>query len=190
MPPPEREVFGDRVVEPESLVVPAGAVLGVRVLQAVSSETAGLDDRVEGVITRDVIASGRIAVPAGTRVLGSVTEVIRGGKMRGAARLGVRFHTLVLAGGDRVGLRVDPIVREAGGQGKASAAKIGGSAIGGAIIGGIMGGRKGAVLGGAAGAGAGATVVATGERPEAGLAEDAQVTVRLDEPIRIRIEGR
>lgn len=190
VPPPEREPFGDAIDEPEPLIVPAGAVLGVRVLHAVSSETAGLDDRVEGVITRDVIASGRIAVPAGTRVLGSVTEVTRGGKMRGAARLGVRFHTLVLAGGERVHLRVDPIVRESEGHGKASAAKIGGSAIGGAIIGGIMGGRKGAVLGGAAGAGAGATVVATSDRPEAELVEDAQVTVRLEEPIRLKIERR
>lgn len=175
--------------EPEPLVVPAGAVLGVRLLHGISSETAVVDDRVEGIIVRDVTVDGRTAVPAGTRVLGTVTDVVRAGKLRGAARVSVRFHTLALANGERVSLQLTPVVREEDGQGRASAAKIGGSTVGGAVIGGIMGGRKGAVLGGVAGAGAGTVVAASGSRPAAELIEGLQVTVRLEEPFRITIDG-
>ena len=50
-------------------------------------------------VTRDVVADGRVAIPAGARVVGAVTTVERGGKLKERARLGVRFHTLVLADG-------------------------------------------------------------------------------------------
>ena len=41
-----------------------------------------------------------------------MTLVERGGKMKDKARLGVRFHTLVLADGDQVPFRTDAIFRE------------------------------------------------------------------------------
>ena len=48
------------------------------------------------------VPNGRVAIPAGSRVLGSVSVVERGGKMRERARLGVRFHTVILADGTEV----------------------------------------------------------------------------------------
>ena len=172
------------------LHVPAGTVLGVRLITAVSSETAELEDRVEATVTRDVIADGRVAIPAGTKVLGSVNEVTRGGKFKERARLGVRFHTLVLADGARETVRVDAIVREGDSPARESAAKIGGGAVGGAIIGGIMGGRKGAILGGVAGAGAGSAAVAAGDRSVAVLTAGSPLSVRLDAPVSVTIERK
>ena len=55
------------------------------------------EDRVEARVTRDVKVSDRVAIPAGSRVIGAVTVVERGGKFKDAARLCFRFHTLVLA---------------------------------------------------------------------------------------------
>lgn len=176
--------------EPMELIVPSNTVLGVRLATAVSSETAAIEDRVDATVTRDVITNGRIAIPAGTRLLGSVNDVVRGGKFRETARLGVRFHTLVMDDGTRVPVRVDTIVREGNAPARASAAKIGASAVGGAIVGGIMGGRKGALLGGAAGAGAGTAVVATGDRSVAELVEGAPLSVRLTSPVTVMIEKR
>lgn len=177
-------------VEPRFRVlhVPAGTILGVRLITAVSSETAEVEDRVEATVTRDVIADGRVAIPAGTKVLGSVNEVTRGGKFKERARLGVRFHTLVLADGAREAIRVDAIVREGDSPARESAAKIGGGAVGGAIIGGIMGGRKGAILGGVAGAGAGSAAVAAGDRSVAVLTSGSPLSVRLDAPVGVTIE--
>ena len=170
------------------VVVPANAVLGVRLSTSLSSDTAEVEDRVEATVTRDVIADGRIAIPAGTKVLGSVNEVTRGGKFKERARLSVRFHTLVLADGTRETVRVDSVVREGDSPARDSAARIGGGAVGGAIIGGLMGGRKGAILGGVAGAGAGTAAVAAGDRSVATLTAGAPLSVRLDAPVTIRKE--
>lgn len=170
------------------LHVPAGAILGVRLNTSLTSDTAEIEDRVEATVTRDVIAEGRVAIPAGTKVLGSVNEVTRGGRFKERARLGIRFHTLVLADGARETVRVGAIVREGDSPTRASAAKIGGSAVGGAILGGIMGGKKGAILGGAAGAGAGTAAVATGDRSVAAMAAGSPLSLRLDAPVNITIE--
>ena len=170
------------------VLIPANAVLGVRLSTSLSSDTAEVEDRVEATVTRDVIAGGQLAIPAGTRVLGSVNGVTRGGKFKERARLSVRFHTLVLGDGTRESIRVDSIVREGESPVRETAAKIGGGAVGGAIVGGIMGGRKGAILGGIAGAGAGTAATAVGDRSVATLAAGSPLSVRLDAPVTIRRE--
>ena len=175
-------------IERLELVVPAGTVLGIRLNTAVTSENAEVEDRVEGTVTRDVVANGHIAIPSGTRVLGSVNEVTRGGKFKERARIGVRFHTLVLADGTRETMRVDAVVREGDSPVRESAAKIGIGAAGGAIVGGIMGGKKGALLGGAAGAGAGAATVAAGDRSIAAIATGTPLSIRLDAPVKVIID--
>ena len=177
-------------IEPALLEVrvPAGTVMGIRLATSVSSDTAEVEDRVEATVTRDVIAGGRVAIPAGTTLLGSVNEVTRGGKFKERARIGLRFHTLVLADGSRESVRVDPIVREGDSPTRESVAKIGIGAAGGAIIGGIAGGKKGAILGGLAGAGAGTAAVAAGDRSIAALASGSPLSVRLDAPVTLTIE--
>ncbi len=172
----------------EELVVPASSVLGLRVDTPLSSERSRLEDRVEARVSRDVTVDGRVAIPSGSRVLGSVTLVERGGKMRERARLGLRFHTLVLADGREVPLRTETIMREGDSPSSESARKIGGAAIGGAILGAIMGGGKGAVLGGATGAAGGGAVVMTGDRNAATLPAGTVVSVRLSSPAPIEVD--
>ena len=174
----------------QEVVVPASSVIGLQVETALSSERARLEDRVDARVTRDVLADGRVAIPAGSRVIGAVTVVEKGGKVKERARLGVRFHTLVLANGVQVPLRTEAIVREGDSPSAESARKIGGAAIGGAILGAIMGGGKGAAIGGATGAGAGTAVVMAGDRNAATLPAGTIVTVRLSAPSTIEVEKR
>jgi len=168
--------------------VPESSVVGLRVVTALSSETARVEDRVEASVTRDVMADGQLAIPAGSRVLGDVVTVERGGKMKDKARLGVRFHTLVLADGRHVPFRTDAIYREGSSPGAESARKIGGAAIGGAVLGAIIGGAKGAAIGGATGAAGGSAVVMAGDRNAATLPAGTIVTVRLTAPVTINVE--
>jgi type IV secretory pathway VirB10-like protein len=174
-----------RLVE---VVVPTSSVVGLHVATSVTSETARVEDRVEARVTRDVMADGRVAIPEGTRVIGDVTLVERGGKMKDKARLGVRFHTLVLADGSQVPFRTDAIYREGSSPGNESARKIGGAAIGGAILGAIIGGAKGAAIGGATGAAGGSAVVMAGDRNAATLPAGTVVTVRLSSPVAVDVE--
>jgi hypothetical protein len=172
----------------EELVVPSETVVGVQVDTTVTSERARVEDRVEGHVTRDVSVGGRVAIPAGTKLLGSVTQVERGGKFKERARVAVRFHTAQLADGTRVPLQTTAILREGDSPSRETAAKVGGSAVGGAILGAILGGAKGAVLGGTAGAAGGTAVVAAGGRNAATLPAGTNVTVRLMSDATLTVE--
>lgn len=174
----------------EELIIPSSSVIGLRVETPVSSERASVEDRVDARVTRDVLSAGRVAIPAGSRVIGAVTMVERGGKVKERARLGVRFHTVVLADGSQAPLATEAILREGERPSGESARKIGGAAVGGAILGAIMGGKKGAVIGGATGAGAGTAAVMAGDRNAATLPAGTIVTVRLSAPASIEVERR
>ncbi len=170
------------------LTVPSDAVVGLQIERTVTSETARVEDRVEARVTRDVRVGDKVAIPAGSIVQGSVIEVDRGGKVKERARLGIRFHTIVLANGNRLDIRTDSVVREGSSPSKESAAKIGGAAIGGAILGAILGGGKGAVIGGATGAAGGTAATMAGERNAAVLNAGTTVTVRMQQPVTVTVE--
>jgi type IV secretory pathway VirB10-like protein len=170
------------------IVVPASAVIGLEIENTISSETARVEDRVEARVTRDVYADERLAIPAGSRVVGAVTLVERGGKLKDRARLGVRFHTLVLPGGRQVPMRTEAIHRDGSSPGAESTKKIGGAAIGGAVLGAILGGGKGAVAGASVGAAGGTAAVMAGGRNAATLAGGSVVTVRLSAPMTLEVE--
>jgi hypothetical protein len=181
-PAPERErLFTE-------LTVSADSVIGLQVENTITTESARIEDRVDARVTRDVRAGGQVAIPAGSRMEGSVTMVERGGKVKERARLGVRFHTLVLADGSRLPVQTETIFREGESPAGESAAKIGGAAVGGAIIGAILGGGKGAAIGGSIGAGGGAAAVMAGDRNPATLPAGSTVTVRLQSPVRVTVE--
>jgi len=174
----------------DEVVLPTAAVIGLQVDTALSSERARVEDRVDARVTRDVMADGHVAIPAGARVIGSVTTVERGGKVKERARLGIRFHTLVLADGREVPLRTETIYREGESPAGDSARKIGGAAVGGAILGAILGGGKGAAIGATTGAAGGTAVVMAGDRDAAILAPGTVVTARLSAPTTLEVEKR
>lgn len=180
-PPPPAPEYVD-------LVVPSESVLGLLVQNAVSSELARVEDRVEARVTRDLRVDGRVAIPAGATVQGSVTDVERGGKVREQARLGVRFHTVVLADGTRLNLRTDTITRLGQSPSGESSAKIGGAAAGGAILGAILGGGKGAAIGGAIGAAGGTAATMAGGRNPALLPAGTTLSVRIQQPVTVTVE--
>ena len=170
------------------LVVPADAVIGLQIERTISSEVARVEDRVEARVTRDVRVGDRVAIPAGSVVQGSVMEVERGGKVKERARLGIRFHTVVLADGSRLGIKTDSVVREGASPANESAAKIGGAAVGGAILGAILGGGKGAVIGGSVGAAGGTAATMAGGRNPAVLPAGTTVSVRVQQPVTVTVE--
>ena len=197
LPPIERPAVETPVPEPEpprpvepvfdELVVPASSVIGLEVQRTVSSEQASVEDRVDARVTRDVYVDGRLVIPAGSRAIGNVTLVERGGKMKERARLGVRFHTLVLGDGRQMTLRTDTVYREGDSPASESSRKIGGAAVGGAVLGAIFGGSKGAAAGAAVGAAGGTAAVMAGGRNPAVLASGSVVTIRLAAPLSVEV---
>ena len=179
-----------RVPEKEfaELVVSSNSVIGLQLDGAISSDRANLEDKVEARVVRDVRVGSEVAIPAGARALGSVTVVERGGKFKDRARLGIRFHTLVLADGTRMPITSETIYRNGDAPGNASAAKIGGGAVAGAILGAIIGGAKGAAIGAGAGAGGGTAAVMAGDPKAATFPSGTEVTARILSPVTITVE--
>lgn len=171
----------------EDVVVAADSVIGLQIERTVTSESARVEDRVEARVTRDVKSGASVAIPAGSKMQGSVTLVDKGGKVKERARLGIRFHTLVLADGTQVPIRSETIYREGESPTGESSAKIGGAAVGGAILGAILGGRKGAAVGGSIGAAGGTAAVMAGGRNPAEVRAGSTVTVRLSEPVTLTV---
>jgi len=172
----------------DELVVSADSVIGLQTESPISSERARVEDRVEARIVRDVRVGSQVAIPAGARAIGSVVLVERGGKFKERARLGIRFHTLVLADGSRLPITTETIYRDGEAPGNSSAAKIGGGAVAGAILGAIIGGAKGATIGATSGAGAGTAAVVAGDRSLATLPAGTEVTARILSPVTVTIE--
>jgi hypothetical protein len=165
-------------------------VIGLQLETSISSERARLEDRVEARVSRDVMAAGRVAIPAGARVIGSVIEIDKGGKVKTPAHIGIRFHTLVLGDGAQVALSTKPIYRDGESPSASSAKRIGGGAVAGMILGGILGGGKGAAIGGATGAAGGTASVMAGDRAAVNIPSGSFMTATLSSPATITVERR
>jgi hypothetical protein len=166
------------------------SVIGLQTESRVSSETARVEDRVEARVTRDVRVGDRVAIPSGAHVVGTVTQVERGGKYKEQAKLGIRFHTIVLADGTRLPITTETIMRFGEAPGTKTAQKIGGAAVGGAILGAILGGAKGAAIGATAGAGAGTAAVQVGDQSTVVLQPGTPLTARILAPVTVTVEQR
>jgi hypothetical protein len=172
----------------EEYTVKADSTLGIRLDQSLSSATARLEDRVTASLSRDLIVNGRTVLPTGTRLEGEVTLVQPGSKFKGRARLGVRFHTLVLADGMRVPIQTETLFRDGESALGSTAAKVGTGTAAGAILGGMLGGKRGAIIGAGVGAAGGTAAVLAGDTKDAVLNSGTPLTLRTTSPVTITIE--
>ena len=175
-------------VQLEEHTVKADSVLGIRIDQSLSSATARLEDRVTASVSRDLIVNGRTVLPTGTRLEGEVTLVQPGSKFKGRARLGIRFHTIVLADGLRVPIQTEALFRDGESATGSTATRVGGGAAAGAILGGMLGGKKGAIIGAGVGAAGGTAAVMAGDAKEAVLERGTPLTMRVTSPVTFTIE--
>ncbi len=183
-PPPSR------VPEYREVLLPEGTVLPLTLASAVASDSSQVEDTVHATLRADVPLEGGFVLPAGTALVGRVTDVERSGRVQGRARVAFRF-TMLMYEGDEYDIRTQAIERVAAATKSEDATKIGigagaGAALG-AIFGGGSGAAKGAAIGGAAGTGAvlatrGEEVqVAAGEAVETRLTSVLLVRVRVDD---------
>jgi len=186
-PPPPAPAPAD-LAPIEQYVISADSVIGLEIDTPLSSETAQVEDPVEAHVTRDVKVGDKIAIPAGTRVRGTVVEVEQGGKFRARARLGIEFNTILMADGSELSIRTNTIYRDGPSPGEASSAKISASTVAGTILGAIFGGARGALIGGATGAAGGTAMVEAGGRQPATFPPGTPVTVQLRAPVIVTSE--
>lgn len=185
-PAPTPERAAPPVPVYREVTVPSGTRLSVELRTALASNTSGIEDRVQGVLARALVVDGEEVVPAGARLSGVVTDARESARVKGRARLALRFTSLTVDD-TQTAIGTATIAREAAGTKKEDAAKIGIGAGAGAIVGAIAGGKKGAAVGGAVGAGAGTGVVLGTRGDEVQLPVGSTVTTTLTRELVVRV---
>jgi len=171
------------------IVLPTGTNLHLELRSALASDASQVEDTVRARLRKPLAVEGRTILPAGTQVVGYVTDVERSGRISGRAALALRF-TVVRHDGEEYDMRTRTIEREADSTKGKDAAKVGIGAGAGAAVGAVLGGGSGAATGAAIGAaaGTGAVLATKGEdvRLEVGTPLDTQLTA----PLRIWVATR
>jgi hypothetical protein len=180
-----------------------GTQIPLSLLSSVSTKNALEGDRVYLETIFPILSNGRVIIPPGSYVAGTVTQVKRAGRIKGRSELFIRFDSLTLPNGvtrdfrGRVG-SLDGSADESldrsegkikGDSGKGDDARtVGEAAAAGTTIGAIAGstaGRAGmgAGVGAAAGAAAGLIGVLATRGPEAVLERGSTLEMVLDRTI-------
>lgn len=172
------------------ITLPAGTNLPVILDETVGSDISRIEQPVRAHLARAVVVRGETAIPQGSIVSGVVASAARSAKVKGRARIAVRFNALVPRGGDqRYVLQTGTVSRIAPGTKRDDALKIGLPAAGGALVGALVGGKKGALIGTAAGGGAGTAVVLSTRGKEVHLVKGTLLTVRLSKPVTLQVRN-
>jgi len=181
-------------------VIKPGTKVPLSMINSVSTKNASEGDRVYLETVFPILANGRVAIPPGSYVAGTITEIKRPGRVKGRGELYLRFDSLTLPNGvtrdfrSRIGGldgRASEELDKNEGKIKSEGNKAGdlrtvGEAAGaGAGIGGLAGVSSGhtgmgAGIGAAAGATAGLLGVLLTRGPDAVLAKGTTVEMVLD----------
>lgn len=164
----------------ETVTVPVGTVIEVRLQSTLTSATAKVEDTFDATTVSDVTAAGKVAVPSGSLVRGMVTAVEPAGHTDRTGSLTLFFDRITVNGRVRP-MRATVVGKTEAGAGK-EAGKVTGGAVVGTIIGAVIGGGKGAAIG--AIAGAGGTIAAT-KGTDVKVPAGSVLRIRLDEPLTI-----
>ncbi len=198
-PPPTELASNVEKPDKKAFTVQPGTKVPLSMINSISTKHAAEGDRIYLETVFPVLVSGKVVIPPGSYVAGTVTEVKRAGRVKGKAELYIRFDSLTLPNGvtrefrSRIGSldgRASEELDKSEGKIKGEGNKVGdaqtiGTAAGaGAGIGGLAT-RTG--MGAGIGAGAGAAAALVGvlltRGPDAVLAKGTTLEMVLDRPL-------
>ena len=88
-----------QVAEPEPYSVPTGTRVPLVMINSVSTKHAAEGDRIYLETSYPILAGGRVVIPPGSYVAGTITSSKRAGRVKGRSELYVRFDSLTLPNG-------------------------------------------------------------------------------------------
>ena len=183
--------------------VEPGTHIPLSLINSVSTKHAAAGDRVYLETVFPILSGGRIVIPPGSYVMGTITNVVRPGKVKGRGEFYLRFDSLTLPNGVTRDFRArvsqldgrasEELDRNEGairseGNKSGDVRTIGETAAAGASIGALAGSAAGAAgmgagIGAAAGATAGLVGVLMTRGPEAVLAKGTTIEMMLDRTV-------
>jgi type IV secretion system protein VirB10 len=185
-------------IDPE-IVVPEGTVLSVYLNSYLNTRSTQVGDHFYADVAYPIWLQQRLIIPKGSTVRGTVTEVVRPGKVKGKGRLAVRVEDILLPNGVKRELnaafrgihgpgtekidRRSETVEAAGSKGN-DAGQVVGTTSQGAIIGAIAGGGSGAGIGAGAGAAVGLATVLFSRGQDLVLEPGTEFELELKQPLK------
>lgn len=200
---PERTATSEAAPVDGRVILEPGTKIPLSLINSVSTKQAAPGDRVYMETVFPILSSGKIVIPPGSYVAGTVTQVRRPGRVKGRGELFMRFDSITLPNGVTRDFRAtlsgldgrgaeeldkaEGKIKSEGNKG-GDARTVGEAAAGGASIGAIAGSVAGHAgmgvgIGAAAGAAAGLAGVLLSRGPDAILAKGSTVEMVLDRPL-------
>ena len=185
---------------PAPFVVQTGTRIPLSMINSVNTKNSAAGDRVYLQTVFPILSNGKVIIPPGSYVEGTVTEVKRPGRVKGRGSLFVRFDSLILPNGvtrdfrARVGAidgrgdekleRTEGKIRSESGKGD-DAKTVAVTGATGALIGAGLGSQvgsmgEGAAIGAGAGVAAGVMMALLSRGPEATLPKGSTIEMVLD----------
>jgi hypothetical protein len=167
------------------MTIPSGTRLTIRLNQALSSDHNFAGDTFQGTLESPIILNDALIAERGSRVVGKVVNVQRGGHGDAGSDLSITLTQINTTDGQRVAVQTSIYDQQTKRNGQRDAEKVGGGAALGAIIGAIAGGGKGAAIGAGVGGAAGGGDVLLSRGHPAVLQAETQVGFQTTAPLTI-----
>jgi hypothetical protein len=171
---------------PQTVTIPAGTSLLVRMIDSVDSSQNKVGDRFQGSLESPLMVGDTVVAPKGADVFGKLAQAKGAGKISGSAQLTLEL-TGVRIGGNIVPIDSTDYDVAGKGRGKQSAERIGGGAVAGAVIGAIAGGGRGAAIGTVVGAGAGTAVQVMTHGDQVRIPSETLLEFKLEQDVTAKI---
>ncbi len=176
---------------PAPLMLATGTHVPLAVGDTITTRSAKAGDAFTATVSQDVKdATGRVVIPAGATVSGTITAADPAPNPNSAGKLELAVTSVSVRGTsypiDASVVAMDTVMKGRGVT-KADAAKVAGGAVAGAIVGKIIGkNSKGAVIGGAAGAAAGAAAARASRDIDIVVPKGAAISIKLNKPLTVK----
>jgi hypothetical protein len=171
--PARPEIVTPPSANSDSLTIPAGTKVPLALKQSISTKNSKEGDPVYAATTFPVVINDHIVIPAGTYVQGRISQVKRGGRIKGRAEVLMHFSTLIypsgytvvlpgavenVPGAEKTSMKDEEGTIRQDSQTGEKARTVATAAGTGAVVGGLSNGVKGGLIGAGIGGGVGTAI--------------------------------
>ncbi len=182
-PPTSRTAAAAPAATPR-VVVPAGTVITVRLIDSVDSDVAGAGEKFRASLDQPLQVGTEVIASRGADALVQVVRVEQSGRLSGREEVALDLYELTI-NGKKYAVATSYAEVQGESRGRDTAKKAGGGAVLGAIIGGIAGGGRGAAIGATAGAGAGTAIQVMTKGEKVKIPSESRLDFTLKQPLAI-----
>lgn len=184
--------------EDSSATIPAGSRIPVALKHAISTKSAREGDSVYAETNFPFVLNQKVLVPAGTYVQGKISQVKRGGRIKGRAELLIHFTTLIypsgytvmlpgavenVPGASNTSMKGEEGAIQQDSQKGQKAGTIATTAGTGAVVGGLSRGGKGALIGAGIGGAVGTAIAMLTRGNDVRLEPGTTIEMVIQRPI-------